>query len=33
MTEKYYSLSDSTGIPLDKKLDTLFGSKQNGIYI
>jgi FkbM family methyltransferase len=33
MTEKYYSLSDSTGIPLDKKLDILFGGKQNGIYI
>jgi FkbM family methyltransferase len=29
----FYSLHDSAGIPLDKKLDDLFNHKQNGFYI
>ncbi len=33
MEEKFYSLSDSKGIPLDKKLDILFNNKKNGFYI
>lgn len=31
--EKYYSLCDSTGNPLDKKLDILFNHKTNGFFI
>ena len=29
----YYSLSDVTGEPLDKKLDILLNHKENGFYI
>ena len=30
---EYFALSDSNGIPLDKKLDELFGHKTDGFYI
>ena len=33
MSETSYSLSDSKGIPLDKKLDILFNNKEKGFYI
>ena len=33
MSQQYYSLSDSKGNPLDKKLDSLFNHKNNGFYI
>ena len=33
MAEKYYSLGDNKDIPLDKKLDILFSSKRDGVYI
>jgi len=33
MSEQFYSLSDSKGNPLDKKLDILFNHKKNGFYI
>ena len=33
MEEKFYSLSDSKGISLDKKLDILFNNKKKGFYI
>jgi FkbM family methyltransferase len=33
MQEEFYSLPDSKGIPLDKKLDILFNHKKNGFYI
>lgn len=33
MAEKYYSLGDNKDIPLDKKLDLLFGGKREGVYI
>lgn len=33
MSEKFYSLNDNKGVPLDKKLNELFKDKTNGIYI
>jgi FkbM family methyltransferase len=33
MQEEYYSLNDSKGTPLDKKLDILFNHKKNGFFI
>lgn len=33
MNEKYYSLHDNLGSPIDLKLDKLFGGKENGVYI
>ncbi len=33
MINQYYSLNDSKGVPLDKKLDILFNHKENGFFI
>ena len=32
MQEEYYSLNDSKGTPLDKKLDILFNHKKKWIF-